>query len=217
MAAQKFTFGRTFPETPDRIVPIEKKEPTITVAEHQRLLAMAAAASRQEGFIAGRAEAEDAATARLARAVDQAALALDALRADLDAIQAAAAADALTFAHGMARRLAGRLMDDAPMALVEDAARRIFEDLRGQPHVAVRVADELLEPARDRLQAIARERGFEGRLILLGEPEIAVGDVRIEWADGGLVRDRAAAEERMAEAVAQALAAGRTNRTPARE
>jgi flagellar assembly protein FliH len=217
MAAQKFTFGRTFPETPDRIVPIEKKEPTITVAEHQRLLAMAAAASRQEGFIAGRAGAEDAATARLARAVDQAALALDALRADLDAIQAAAAADALTFAHGMARRLAGRLMDDAPMALVEDAARRIFEDLRGQPHVAVRVADELLEPARDRLQAIARERGFEGRLILLGEPEIAVGDVRIEWADGGLVRDRAAAEERMAEAVAQALAAGRTNRTPARE
>jgi flagellar assembly protein FliH len=215
MGAQKFTFERSFPQTPDRVVPLEKKEPTITVAEHERLKAMAAAAARQEGHAAGRAEGEDAATARLARAMEQVAFALEGLRADLDGIQDAASGEALMFAHGIASQLAGRLMDDAPLALIEDAARRIFEDLRGQPHVAVRVADELLEPARERMQAIARERGFEGRLILLGEPEIAVGDVRIEWADGGVVRDRAAAERRMAEAVAQALAAGRLNPTQA--
>ena len=31
--------------------------------------------------------------------------------------------------------------------------------------------------------------GFAGRLIVMGDPEIRLGDGRIEWADGGLVRD----------------------------
>jgi flagellar assembly protein FliH len=211
MTAQRFTFDRAFPETPNRVVPLEKKEPMITVAEHESLMAMAAAAARQDGFLAGKAEAEAEATADLARAMAQVAMALELLRGELDGIEASAAADALRFGHGIAARLAGRLMDEAPMTLIEDAARRIFEDLRGQPHVAVRVADSLLEAARERMQAVAREKGFEGRLIIMGEPEIAAGDVRIEWADGGIVRDRADAELRMAEAVDKALAAGRIN------
>jgi flagellar assembly protein FliH len=215
MAAQRFTFDRAFPETPDRVVPLEKKEPVITVAEHEKLLAMAAAAARQDGFTAGKAEAEDEFTAQLARAMEQVAMALELLRSDLDGIQAQASDEALRIGHGVAVRLAGRLMDDAPLALIEDTARRIFEDLRGQPHVAVRVADGLLEAARERMQAVAREKGFEGRLIVMGEPEIAAGDVRIEWADGGIVRDRAAAELRMSEAVARALASGRIHQTEA--
>jgi flagellar assembly protein FliH len=215
MSPQRFTFDRAFPETPDRRVPIEKKEPTITVAEHETLVAMAAASARQDGFLAGRAEGDDAANAHLARAMDQVAMALEQLRFDLDGIQAQASAEAIRFGHEVGLRLAGRLMDDAPMALIEDAARRIFEDLRGQPHVAVRVADSLMEAAREKMQAVAREKGFEGRLIVMGEPETAVGDVRIEWADGGIVRDRAGAELRMAEAVARALASGRINQTQA--
>jgi flagellar assembly protein FliH len=215
MATQRFTFDRAFPETPNRVVPLEKKEPVITVAEHEKLVAMTAAAARQEGFTAGQAEAEDGFTAQLARALEQVAMAMELLRSDLDGIAAQASTEALRFGHGVGARLAGRLMDDAPLKLIDDAARRIFEDLRGQPHVAVRVADGLLEAARERMQAIAREKGFEGRLIVMGEPDIAIGDVRIEWADGGIVRDRAAAELRMAEALAQAFAAGRINQTQA--
>jgi flagellar assembly protein FliH len=207
MSPQPFTFARAFPETPNRIVPIEKKEPVITVAEHGRRMAEAAAAAAEDGFARGKAEGDDEAQAHLARAMDSVALSLEALRSDLDAIQAQAGAEAVRFAHDFARHLAGRLMDAAPMALIEDAARRIFDDLRGQPHAAVRVAPELAEAAREKLQKIARDKGFEGRLVVLGEPEIAPGDVRIEWADGGIVRDRAAAERAMADSVSRALAA----------
>jgi flagellar assembly protein FliH len=212
MAPQRFTFARSFPETPDRIVPIETKEPLIAVSEHRRLLAEAAAAAAEDGFVRGKAEGDDEATAHLARAMDGVAMSLEALRSDLDGIQAQASGEALRFAHAFAGHLAGRLMDAAPLALIEDAARRIFDDLRGQPHAAVRVAPELADATRERLQKIARDRGFEGRLVVLGEPEIAPGDVRIEWADGGIVRDRAAAERIMAEAVGQALAAGGATR-----
>jgi flagellar assembly protein FliH len=210
MAAQRFTFERAFPQTPDRVVPLETREPTLTISAHQDIMAAAVAAAAQDAFLRGRMEADGEETARLARAMDSVALHLDLLRADLDGIQAQASAEAIRFAHAFGRQLAGRLMDAAPLAIIEDTARRIFEDLRGQPHAAVRVAPELVEAAKERLQKIARDRGFEGRLIILGEPEIAFGDVRIEWADGGIIHDRAAAEQRVEESVARALAAGAT-------
>ncbi len=62
--------------------------------------------------------------------------------------------------------------------------------LRGVPHLAVCVNDALVEEVDAMLKRLARERGFEGRIVVLGEPDIALGDARLEWADGGIVRDR---------------------------
>ena len=67
----------------------------------------------------------------------------------------------------------------------------------------------LYEVAHKRLEEIARLRGFEGRLVVLAEPDIALGDCRIEWADGGLARDRAATEAAIAEAVERYVAVRR--------
>ncbi len=61
--------------------------------------------------------------------------------------------------------------------------------------------------AREKLEKISRESGFEGRLVLLAEPEMADGDCRIEWADGGLTRDRAAARALVAETVQRFVSA----------
>jgi flagellar assembly protein FliH len=208
MTAARFIFQREFPATPDRMVPLETKEPTLTVSEHEALLAAAVAAARTEAFLQGKDEADGEQTARLADAMEQVARTLDAVRFDLDGIQATASREAIHFAHAFAQKLAGKLLDAAPMAVIEQTARMIFDDLRGQPHVAVRLSPELIDPARERLTAIAREKGFEGRLIVMGEPEIPPGDVRIEWADGGIIRDRSQSEQTVASGVERALAAG---------
>jgi len=210
----KFVFEREFPATADRIAPLEAKEPTLTVSEHRRIAAAAVAGARSEAYIHGRTEAQAEETARLADAMERIGARLEALARELSHIEAAASAEAVRYAHGFALKLAGRLMDQTPLAQIEDAARAIFDDLRGQPHVAVRVAPALADQAKDKLGAIGRERGFEGRLIVLGEPEIALGDVRIEWADGGIVRDRAQAERALAAGVERALAAGPANQHP---
>ncbi len=204
--AARFTFERSFPETAERFVPIEDKEPTLTVSEHEKLMALSAAAARTEGYLEGQAMARNEETARLARAMEAVTMAFDQARYELDGIHASASAEALRFAFAFAARLSGSLVERQPLAPIEEAARRIFDDLRGAPHVAVRVAPELVEATRDRLQTIARDKGYEGRLIILGEPEIAPGDVRIEWADGGIVRDGAAAAQILSLAVEQALA-----------
>ena len=44
---------------------------------------------------------------------------------------------------------------------------------------------------------------------MLAEPGMALGDCRIEWADGGLARDRAATEAAIDEAVGRYVAARR--------
>ena len=47
---------------------------------------------------------------------------------------------------------------------------------------------------------------------MLGEPGIARGDCRIEWADGGVNRDTAAADAAIGEAVARYISARRSVR-----
>ena len=59
----------------------------------------------------------------------------------------------------------------------------------------------------------ARERGFEGRIVVLGEPDMNAHDVRIEWADGGIVRDQARIEAAAAEILASARAGRASTRT----
>jgi flagellar assembly protein FliH len=61
----------------------------------------------------------------------------------------------------------------------------------------VRINDSLYEAAREKIERHAAQSGFQGRLVILAEPDIATGDCRIEWADGGVVLERAAIEAKI--------------------
>ena len=75
------------------------------------------------------------------------------------------------------------------------------------PHIAVRVNDALYAEAREKLEDIVRAKSFQGRLVVLAEPDIAVGDCRVEWADGGINRNAAAAEAAIDAAVTNYIGA----------
>jgi len=83
------------------------------------------------------------------------------------------------------------------MALVSDC----FSHLVSTPHLVVRINDQLYDAARERIERLAKQSGFEGRLVILAEPEIDSGDCRIEWADGGVVLERTAIEAKINELV----------------
>jgi flagellar assembly protein FliH len=55
----------------------------------------------------------------------------------------------------------------------------------------LRVAREIYEPLRERLDALAKAAGYAGRIVLLVDDAIAAGDARVEWADGGAERNLA--------------------------
>lgn len=163
-------------------------------AEQEARLAEAEREAFGRGVAAGQREAAAETERRVAEAMAGIAAAAGALFSDLDARAAALEEAALAFFAALARGLAGRAVETEPLAAIEEAAREAFRHLRGVPHLAVRVHQSLVEPVDARLGAMAREHGYEGRIIVLGADDLALGDARLDWADGGIALDRDAAE-----------------------
>lgn len=173
-------------------------------------LELAAAEAEARGYRAGHAAAQAEAGAEAERrrtaALEQIAGTLTSLAAGLHQIEQRLEAEAVEVAFAVASKLSTALIAREPFAEIAALAAQCFQHVTGVPHVAVRINDALYDEAREQLEEIARLRGFEGRLIVLAEPTVALGDCRIEWADGGVTRDRAKAEAAISEAIAAYVA-----------
>ncbi|RZK87804.1 MAG: flagellar assembly protein FliH, partial [Methylobacterium sp.] len=163
--------------------------------------ARAEAEAHARGIQEGLVQAESQIQGRLAAALNHLAEAATALLARADAHEAEREAQAVEVAVLIARKVAGEALDAAPLASIGEAARAALQHLRGVPHLVVRVHDGLVEEAETLVKRLARERGYEGRLVVLGDPDMHAGDARIEWADGGIVRERARIEAAVADAL----------------
>lgn len=172
----------------------------------------AVAAARREAYEAGLAEGRrsvaDEEVSRLADAAQRLVETAAALSETAEAERRRIPQDAAELAIAAARKLAPALISRQPMAELEAILRDCLGELRDTPHLAVRLADELVEPMRERLDALCRQTGFAGRIVVLGDPDMALGDGRIDWADGGVVRDRAAMERALDAALERYLARG---------
>lgn len=171
--------------------------------ERPAAIVSAEEAGYARGIAAAAVLAENAVAARLAAALERiASLASQMIAGDGARLQAAER-DVAAFALAFARKLAGKALADYPLAPLEEAARECFRHLNGVPHLVVRINEALVEEADAALRPIAAERGFEGRIVVLGEADLAPGDAHLEWADGGMIRDAAALEEALAETIAR--------------
>ena len=167
--------------------------------------------ARADGYAEGFAGGEQSTTAAAAQAMSAAAntiadLASDMLRS-LDQTRNDARREAVDLATTVGRKLASALIALQPAAELEALLVECLASLDGVPHLVIRCHPDLA----DAMQAIATARiatsGFAGRLIVMGDPEIATGDGRIEWSEGGLVRDVAAVSADIDTRIATYLAA----------
>ena len=113
---------------------------------------------------------------------------------------AAARAEILTEAELSS---AAALIEREPLAEISALAKECFRHLVNAPHVAVRVNETQHESVARRIEDIARARGLASGLVVLAESDIRLGDCRIEWADGGINRDRGVTEAAIDEAVSR--------------
>ena len=169
-----------------------ESKPTIALAEHAAEVKAAEAAAFARGFAAATAEAKTAAEARSAAALERVVAGIEAVDRGLSAVAARVESEAVGVAVAVGRKLAPELIAREPFAEIAALASNCFRQLVATPHVVVRVNDALLATARSKLDEIVRSRGLESRLVVLTDPDIALGDCRIEWADGGITRDSAA-------------------------
>ena len=195
----KFLFDTDFGTT-DR-----NKAAMVPLAEHTARVAEADVLGFRKGHAAAKAEAEQ----RTAVALERIAAALAELNRGLSVVETRLENEAVEVAVAVARKLAPELIAREPFAELAALAADCFRHLVAAPHVVVRVNEALHGAAREKLEQTTRAGGFDGRLVVLAEPDIALGDCRIEWADGGVKRDSAAIATAITAAVASYIAARR--------
>ena len=161
-------------------------------------LAALVAEAREQGRVEGLAEGERTAAARAAQAIAKAAQALAdhsaAMNAALDDDRRTTRDQAIALAASIGRKLAHQLIAREPAAEIEALITECLASLDAVPHLVVRCHPDLADEIREIAQSRVATSGFAGRLIVLGDPDRALSDARIEWVDGGLVRDTATLE-----------------------
>ena len=199
-APAKFMFDVDF-AAPDRT-----RERAATAAEIAQTVAAAEARAYRDGFDAGQREAKAESDRRAALALEEIKISIQGIAARYAGVETRMETEAVDVAIAVARKLCGELVAAEPLGEIVGLIRECFAQLVATPHLVVRINESLYEGARERFERLAKQSGFEGRLVILAEPEIATGDCRIEWADGGVVLERAAIEAKINELVGRYMA-----------
>ncbi len=182
------------------------RERSATPAEVAQKVAEAEARAYRNGYDSALREAKVESDRRSAAALQEIGNAINAIAARFAGIESRMETEAVDVAVAVARKLADELIAREPLGEVTALIAGCFAQLVSTPHIVIRINDTLYEAAHSHIEALAKQSGFAGRLIILAEPNIAAGDCRIEWADGGVVRERAAIEAKINELVGSYIA-----------
>jgi flagellar assembly protein FliH len=190
----------------DFAAPDKSRERPATAAEIAQKIADAEAKGYRNGYDAAQREAKAESDRRAALALEEIAIAIKGIAMRFSGIEARMETEAVDVAVAVARKLCGELISREPLGEITALVADCFSHLVSTPHLVVRINDSLYEGAREKIERLAAQSGFEGRLVILAEPDIATGDCRIEWADGGVVLERGAIEAKINELVGRYLA-----------
>lgn len=194
-APAKFLFDTDFS------APHKARERAATPAEIAQQVAQAESHAYRAGYDAAQHEAKVESDRRAALAFEQIGVAIQTIASRFSGVEDRIATEAVDVAVAVARQLSGELVAAEPLAGVTALVADCFRHLVSTPHLVIRINEQLYEAGRDRFEQLARQSGFQGRLIVLAEPDIEAGDCKIEWADGGVVRERAAIDAKISELV----------------
>ncbi|WP_417584445.1 hypothetical protein [Pelagibacterium sp.] len=180
--AHKFTFDLDLAHKP----PANK-----VMAEHEfeQMVAAAREEGYRQGLAAGQSSVESQSAAALAKSAEKLAGQVAAMVETIQDYEKRHLEQSVGLAGSVGRKLAAHLIAREPQTELAALLSECMASLEAAPHLVIRCHPGLC----DAIKAIAEERmkmsGFAGRLIVMGDPEISMGDGRLEWADGGLVRD----------------------------
>jgi len=199
-APAKFLFDMDF-SAPDRM-----RERPATSAEIAQKIAAAEARAYRDGYDAAQREAKAESDRRSALALEEIGINIKTIAQRFGGIETRMETEAVDVAISVARKLCSTLIAAEPLGEITGLVKDCFSHLVATPHLVVRINDSLYEAAHERIERMAKQSGFEGRLVILAEPEIGTGDCKIEWADGGVVLERAAIEAKIDELVGRYIA-----------
>ena len=105
-----------------------------------------------------------------------------------------------------ARVIAAAALERLPTGPLQSALETLGQEIDASPRLVVR-ASGMDETAQAKIQAVAVDAGFSGMVAFREDPSLPLAAFQLEWADGRADFDPAAAAERIATALTNALAA----------
>ncbi len=154
--------------------------------EEQLLLAktQSFALGKAEGVKETRQQQEE----RLAGLLQQVLGLVEKLAAAEDRREVEKCADATKIAMRIAHKLLPQFSLRYALAEIEHVILQTVAARKDEPRIAVTVPTIHMESLKIRMDALALETGYAGRVILLAEDSLPSTDCRVEWADGGVER-----------------------------
>ena len=216
---RKFTFDNDFgprpPEHLKREEPVvvagsdEDEDDNLSVAPpptfSEEELNLARDSAFEEGRHHGNVEAHQTIDARVAAAMGN----LGQQIPDLHRLQIEAndetRRDAIRLASAILKKMLPASCAQHAFAEVAHVVEEVIGHVLDEPRIIVKVADDLVDSMRSRLEEVADSHGFEGRVVVQADARLAPGDCKVEWADGGAERDQARLMDEIDGAVERAL------------
>ena len=183
--ARKFMFDRSFDDAAVVHRAPERKPVLLKPDQIDALKKESRDAGFAEGHSAGKEEQVAQQTAVLAK-VDQN---VTALIQHIDTLAHAQEEQARGLALAVAKKILPAFTAQNGLQEIEALVNDTIREMAREPRLVVRVGEGEFDALNERIQAIATQRAYAGKVVILADAEVASVDCRIEWADGGVERD----------------------------
>ncbi|QUS55048.1 FliH/SctL family protein [Pseudovibrio brasiliensis] len=165
-------------------------EPTITVAEHQQILK----AAEEAAFARGEMQARQAIAEQQKLSAQEELIVLrerlEVALGDLENQIRAQEQNLVSMCFLIARRLCSHLIAREPLAEVVALLSECLAPLRKIPQILIEVPTEDTHALEEMVEGLVLNSSFEGKVHVVKSESMSRGDCRIEWPDGGIIRDR---------------------------
>lgn len=148
--------------------------------------------ARKEGFDAGRgigrqeAAAEAAETDRLrkVKALEEVASGIDSMFRTADEYVSALEKQVLSFVLAVFEKIVPEVMDTRARVRAETEVRAALAVALGTSGLRIYLSPVACEEMAEKLEESARQLGHNGRVEISPDPELELGDARVEWDNG---------------------------------
>ncbi len=195
---RKFMFDRTFDPSAAHYRAPERKPVTLKPEQYDALKKESFDAGYAEGRKAG-ADAQGQQLIALFTRIDERIGHMIDSMAELRVRQDA---DMRQLAIAMTRKLLPNFTAKYGIEEIQATLNDAIAEMVHEPRMVVRVHADQFDVIQGKIAEITQQKAYSGKVVVLSDPEIAAGDCRVEWADGGIERKTEATLNTMAGLVA---------------
>lgn len=102
----------------------------------------------------------------------------------------------------IARKLLPNLAERHGLEEVQAMLTDVIAEMVHEPRLVVRIHETDFDAINTKIHEITVQKAYAGKVVVLADAEIARGDCRVEWADGGIERNAKATWQAIEETIA---------------